>query len=114
MPRRDLKDGGHTAFTDHKIQKRPEVQREVPANADMLAWREPATDLRQRNLGIAYVDVGMQRHSSTFIRVIARLPESKDNSAMMPIFSNGLAKLCFLRKRGRMYPSKRENLPDHH
>jgi tetratricopeptide (TPR) repeat protein len=67
MPRRDAKDGGHTAFTDHKIQKRPEVQREVPANADILAWREPATDLRQRNLGIAYVDVGMQRHSSTFI-----------------------------------------------
>ena len=32
-----------------------------------LAWREPATDLRQRNLGIAYVNVGMQRHSSTFI-----------------------------------------------
>jgi len=67
MPRRDAKDGGHTAFTDHRIQKRPEVQREVPANADILAWREPAPDLRQRNLGIAYVDVGMQRHSSTFI-----------------------------------------------
>ena len=67
MPRRDAKDGGHTAFTDHRIQKRPEVQREVPANADILAWREPLPDLRQRNLGIAYVDVGMQRHSSTFI-----------------------------------------------
>jgi tetratricopeptide (TPR) repeat protein len=67
MPRRDAKDGGHTAFTDHRIQKRPEVQREVPANADILAWREPAPDLRQRNLGIAYVDVGMQRHSSRFI-----------------------------------------------
>jgi tetratricopeptide (TPR) repeat protein len=67
MPRRDAKDGGHTAFTDHRIQKRSEVQRELPPNADILAWREPAPDLRQRNLGIAYVDVGMQRHSSTFI-----------------------------------------------
>ena len=67
MPRRDAKDGGHTAFTDHRIQSRPEVQREFPPNADILAWREPAADLRQRNLGIAYMDVGMQRHSSPFI-----------------------------------------------
>ena len=67
MPRRDAKDGGHTVFTDHRIQKRPEVPIELPANSSISAWREPALELQQRNRGIAYIDVGMQRHSSSFI-----------------------------------------------
>ena len=67
MPRRDAKDGGHTAFTDHRIQRRPESQPDPSANTDIAAWREPSTDLQTRNRGIAYIDVGMQRHSSPFI-----------------------------------------------
>ena len=67
MPRRTAKDGGHTAFTDHRIQRRPAEQRESSTDADIAAWREPPGDLQQRNLGIAYVDVGMQRHSPAFI-----------------------------------------------
>jgi len=67
MPRRDAKDGGHTAFTDHRIQRRPEAQSDPPSNAGIAAWREPAADLQKRNLGIAYIDVGMQRHSSAFV-----------------------------------------------
>ena len=30
MPRRDAQDGGHTAFTDHRIQRRPVVQIDTP------------------------------------------------------------------------------------
>ncbi len=67
MPRRDAKDGGHTAFTDHRIQRRPETQPDLPPDAGIAAWREPSPDLQARNLGIAYIDVGMQRHSSSFI-----------------------------------------------
>jgi photosynthetic reaction center cytochrome c subunit len=67
MPRRDAKDGGHTAFTDHRIQRRPVAQSDLPADAGIAAWREPSPDLRSRNLGIAYIDVGMQRHSAPFI-----------------------------------------------
>src|ERR1700691_3400918 len=67
MPRRDAKDGGHSAFTDHRIQRRPEAQPEAPADTSIAAWREPAPDLRARNLGIAYIDAGMQRKSSQFI-----------------------------------------------
>jgi Tfp pilus assembly protein PilF len=67
MPRRDAKDGGHTAFTDHRIQRRPETQPDLPSNAGIAAWREPFPNLRARNLGIAYIDVGMQRHSAPFI-----------------------------------------------
>lgn len=63
MPRRDAKDGGHTAFTDHRIQRRPEPQPDLPEEADVAAWREPAPDLQKRNLAIAYVNAGMERHS---------------------------------------------------
>ena len=67
MPRRDAKDGGHTAFTDHRIQRRPEVATNSAGNTDIAAWREPAPDLQKRNLGIAYVNVGAERRSPPFI-----------------------------------------------
>ena len=65
MPRRDAQDGGHTAFTDHRIQRRPEAQPDGPPAQDIAAWREPAPDLQKRNLGIAYVSAGLQRRSTT-------------------------------------------------
>lgn len=67
MPRRDAKDGGHTAFTDHRIQRRPEKDPDVSTNISLAAWREPPADLQERNLGIAYVQVGIERHSPPFI-----------------------------------------------
>jgi tetratricopeptide (TPR) repeat protein len=72
MPRRDAKDGGHTAFTDHRIQRRPEQlqseeQQTLPEVTDIAAWREPAPDLQKRNLGIAYVNVGAERRSPPFV-----------------------------------------------
>lgn len=67
MPRRDAKDGGHTAFTDHRIQRRPEPQQALSENLDIAAWREPAPDLQKRNLGIAYVNVGAERRYPPFV-----------------------------------------------
>jgi photosynthetic reaction center cytochrome c subunit len=67
MPRRDAKDGGHTAFTDHRIQRRPEEQQTPPENTDIAAWREPAADLQKRNLAIAYVNVGAERRYPPFV-----------------------------------------------
>lgn len=67
MPRRNAQDGGHTVFTDHRIQRRPGQDADLPADLDIAAWREPAEELRKRNLAIAYIDTGMQRHSSAFI-----------------------------------------------
>jgi photosynthetic reaction center cytochrome c subunit len=67
MPRRDAKDGGHTAFTDHRIQRRPESQQALPEDTDIAAWREPAPDLQKRNLGIAYINAGMEHHSPPFV-----------------------------------------------
>jgi tetratricopeptide (TPR) repeat protein len=67
MPRRDAKDGGHSAFTDHRIERRPETLPNLPANTGIVPWRQPPLELQKRNLGIAYIDVGMQRHSSQFV-----------------------------------------------
>jgi hypothetical protein len=67
MPRRDAKDGGHTAFTDHRIQRRPEPEQTLPENTDIAAWREPAVDLQKRNLGIAYINAGMERRSPPLV-----------------------------------------------
>jgi len=67
MPRRDAKDGGHTAFTDHRIQRRPESEGTLPVETDIAAWRQPGSNLQKRNLGIAYINVGMDRHSREFI-----------------------------------------------
>jgi tetratricopeptide (TPR) repeat protein len=67
MPRRSVADGGHTAFTDHRIQRRPETQPDTASDSRILAWREPAADLQKRNLGIANIDVGLQRHSPAMI-----------------------------------------------
>jgi photosynthetic reaction center cytochrome c subunit len=67
MPRRPAKDGGHTAFTDHRIQRRPESEPDVSGDTSLVAWREPPGDLKGRNLGIAYVEVGIERHSPPFI-----------------------------------------------
>ena len=64
MPRRDAQDGGHTAFTDHRIQRRPEPQTGAPPVGDIAAWREPPPELQKRNLGIAYVSAGLQRRSA--------------------------------------------------
>ena len=85
MPRRDAKDGGHTAFTDHKIQRRPEAQQVLPENTDIAAWREPAPDLQKRNLGIAYVNVGGERRFPPFVvrgyRMLTEVQEQFSNDS---------------------------------
>ncbi len=89
MPRRDAKDGGHTAFTDHRIQRHPAPQQTLPEDTDIAAWREPAPDLQKRNLGIAYVNVGAERRSPPFVvRGYRMLTEVQDQfSADSAVFT---------------------------
>jgi len=67
MPKREAKDGGHTAFTDHRIQRRPEPESNSPSDFGIAAWREPSPDLQDRNRGIAQIEVGTQRHSAPLV-----------------------------------------------
>ncbi len=54
MPRLPARDGGHTAFTDHRIRRRPS-EPAPPGPAGLVAWREPDPALRDRNLALALV-----------------------------------------------------------
>ena len=43
MQRQTAKDGGHTAFTNHDIRKRPEIaEKRTNVKRKLVAWREPA------------------------------------------------------------------------
>jgi hypothetical protein len=63
MPKLPAKDGGHTAFTDHRIRRRTAI--DVAASVqDLSPWREPDSKFRDRNLAIALVTIGLQNGSS--------------------------------------------------
>lgn len=69
MPRLAARDGGHTAFTDHRIARQPQAQGLKSEQDGLKAWREPESRLRDRNLAIALVTVGLQdAHSAEVIR----------------------------------------------
>ncbi len=60
MPKKPAKDGGHTAFTDHRITRLPKPEGATITSSDLIAWREPAVALRDRNLALALVTAGLQ------------------------------------------------------
>ena len=74
MPRREAQDGGHTAFTDHRIERRPRKDDgPIPAIEKLRAWREPAPELRARNLALALNNAGL-RYSSASALVTQSYP----------------------------------------
>ena len=86
MPKRDARDGGHTAFTDHRIQRQPEPEQPITQDIDISAWREPAdANLRKRNLGIANIQVGIERRSAPLVvRGYRMLTEVQDSFSTDP------------------------------
>jgi tetratricopeptide (TPR) repeat protein len=61
MPHREVSDGGHTVFTDHRIARRPPPESGAPGGAEpssLVAWHEPSSALAERNLGLAEIEVG--------------------------------------------------------
>ncbi len=78
MPQRPAKDGGHTAFTDHRISRHPEQTQAAGIPGELTAWRQPVPELHDRNLALALVTAGMQNHDSTQViggyRMLNRLP----------------------------------------
>jgi predicted Zn-dependent protease len=74
------KDGGHTAFTDHRIA-RPSTADSPAALPDTItAWREPERPVRERNLALALVAIGLQNESTAeVIRGYRMLNRSEGN-----------------------------------
>jgi len=66
MPKREADDGGHTVFTDHRIQRTPDHE---PAGqpAGIVPWRDPPPELAKRNLGMAWIEAGTEARSWTQI-----------------------------------------------
>jgi hypothetical protein len=62
MPKKEANDGGHTVFTDHRIQRRPEA-RPVGKPKGIVPWREPPAELAMRNLGMAQIEAGSEERS---------------------------------------------------
>jgi len=71
MPKRPAKDGGHTAFTDHRITRNtattPAPDHQNTTSADIVAWHDPPGPLAIRNLGLANVHVGERYHSAVHL-----------------------------------------------
>jgi hypothetical protein len=100
MPSRPAKDGGHTAFTDHRIQRKPvPTTGKSVASAKLVAWYEPATGLSVRNLGLANLTVGERDHSASNMDEASRLlTEARQNHPDDPAVLTGLGLLA-LRQR---------------
>ena len=63
MPARQAYDSGHSAFTDHRIARRPQQPAAKAGLWRLRAWREPAGALAQRNLGLAYAELAERSRS---------------------------------------------------
>jgi hypothetical protein len=66
MTKREAGDGGHSAFTDHRIQRQPERQI-VGENSEtvpeIVPWRQPPIEFATRNLGMALTEYGLARRT---------------------------------------------------
>jgi predicted Zn-dependent protease len=85
MPRRPAKDGGHTAFTDHRISRRPEAETNPGPVEELIAWREPDSAVRERNLALALVTAGLENRTPNQVirgfRMLSRLEKSLSGDA---------------------------------
>ena len=68
MPRRQSHDSGHSAFTDHRIVRRPVHREEPPLPEDLEPWKAAPAPLGPRNAGIAYVLQGQTQRSPSMVR----------------------------------------------
>ena len=58
MPRLSANNVPHAALTDHEILRKPRKQSASPGARRLTAWREPPAGLRERNFGLASIEMG--------------------------------------------------------
>ena len=89
MPSRQAYDSGHSAFTDHRISRRPEQPAGAADLWKLKAWREPEGALAQRNLGLAYATLAERNHSKlqadeSFQNLVKAMREFPEDDAAIP------------------------------
>jgi len=68
MPRRTPSDGGHTAFTDHRIARNPDKEEAFSQPASIVAWRpSPESSLQQRNIALALAHIATEHQSAALL-----------------------------------------------
>jgi len=97
MPSRPARDGGHTAFTDHRIMKRTDAGVDN-GHERLVAWRDPPKPLANRNLGLAYITVGERDRLPEYLeRGYQLLLEEQGSFTSDPAFLTGLG-VAYMRK----------------
>lgn len=101
MPTKPARDGGHTAFTDHEIQRRPSPARASASRTQKLvAWQPPLPELAQRSLGLAYVAVGERDRSAAHLDEGYRLlSAARSTHGKDPALLTNLGLLALRQKR---------------
>jgi hypothetical protein len=85
MQKLPARDGGHTAFTNHRIETTFTEEANAAEPDTLTAWRDPEPHLRERNLALALVAGGLQNQSSAEVirgykmmnRLIADFPDDE-------------------------------------
>ncbi len=103
MVKRVAVDGGHSAFTDHRIARRPgaaDVSREDPPyDGELRAWREPDAAFQLRNLGLAYMESGAKTRSvfqlNEGFRILSNVHESRPED---PLILSALGRVLLLKR----------------
>ena len=93
MPSGSTTDIPHAARTDHRILRKPsEASAAEPAN--VIVWRDPPAESRDRNLGLAEVFVGVTNRLSNIAeagwRLLNAIPEENSDASLLSDFE-GLA-----------------------
>jgi tetratricopeptide (TPR) repeat protein len=83
MPKMPAQDGGHTAFTNHRILRVSSEETAAAPPDTLTAWREPDAYVKDRNLALALVTVGLQNQNSAEVirgyKMINRLAKDFPN-----------------------------------
>ena len=74
MPRLSANNVAHAALTDHEILRNRRKQSASPGTRRLTAWREPPAGLRERNFGLASIEMGERyRYGSAMREGVALL-----------------------------------------
>lgn len=102
MPSRPARDGGHTAFTDHRIARRSPAADGVSPARKLVAWREPAGSMAIRNLGLANITVAERDQSAIHMEEGTRLlMEAKAAFPDDPALLTSLGLVALRKKRSQ-------------
>lgn len=123
MPRLGPNDVAHAASTDHRIQARPVMQTRDNLTGSLRAWHEPAAEFRERNLGLAELEVSALPAFQSLGDAAGRLleglpPDQRDNDPVVLAALGDVAlssgnpekSVTLFRKASELAPSRAEYL----